>query len=91
MVEQEIFGQGEFSLEKARGCGDRIWRDWREHQTPFFLSQVDFASGFQPEFPPQLPGNQNLTLLRHLGYGHNFLLRLKICLTNPEKVCKPED
>jgi hypothetical protein len=49
---------------------------------------VDFASGFEPEFPSEMLGNQNLTLWRKMGYGHNFLLCFKICLTNPEKVCK---
>jgi hypothetical protein len=52
---------------------------------------MDFASGLEPQFPSEMLGNQNLTLLRKMGYGHNFLLRCKICLTNPEKVCKPDD
>lgn len=91
MVEEEIFGQGKFPLEKASGCSDRVWGDGREHQTPLLFSQVHFASGFESEFPAEVLGNQNLTLWRKMGYGHNFLLRFKIRLTNPEKVCKPDD
>ena len=79
MLAQEISGQGVFSLEKASGYSDRIWGNRREHQTPFFLSQMDFASGFEPEFPSEMPGNQNLTLWRKMGYGHNFLLLLCNC------------
>ncbi len=79
MVEHEILGQGEFSLEKACGCGDRIWGNRCEHQTPFFLSQMDFASGFEPEFPSEMLGNQNLPFGERWATGHNFLLLLCNC------------
>jgi len=62
MVEENIFSQGKFSLEKARRGSDWIWGNRRKDQTPFFLSQVDLGSGFEPEFPSEMLGDQNLAL-----------------------------
>src|SRR5512135_1870993 len=49
---------------------------------------MHLAAGFEPEFAPQVFGNQNLPLEGDLGYGHKFFSQWKKSVRRAESVGK---